>query len=134
MRPAGSERALRRLVADLAGLAPADVEDVLTLLEPGQRRQVAALLSAFAGLDVAPVLEPPAPTFVSGLSPWLTSRLASNDEDDGLSTVAMTPAARAALRAGATRASPDAHPSTPPPAAVGLSSRFVDLVTRRGRP
>lgn len=46
------DRALRRLVADLAAEQPQDVQAILAELEPAQRLRVEALLKSFLGQTV----------------------------------------------------------------------------------
>lgn len=79
MPSAGSERALRRLVTDLARAAPEDVEAILGQLDGPRRQRVRALLSSYLAGDEPPpvrapppVREPPGP---AGVSPWLAARL-----------------------------------------------------------
>jgi hypothetical protein len=66
-----SDRRLKRVVADLAGLHPDDRDSVLSLLPEPERRKVDRLLEAFLGFDT------PAPeTFdAAQLSPWLVERI-----------------------------------------------------------
>lgn len=112
--PPAPDRALRRLVADLAQAAPDDVQGVLDHLDATHRDQVRALLAAYDGEPVetehAPRAEAAAPL---GLSLWLEARARSAGGDPAF---AMTPAASAALRAcipglgEAARATPSSQP------------------------
>lgn len=73
-----SDRKLRRLVADLAGATPEDIQAVLSGLEESQRERVEALLAEYGGerpgrpAPAAGALSP----VLQGLSPWLADRLA----------------------------------------------------------
>lgn len=77
MPPPSSDRALRRLVADLAAHSPASVAAVLNELDAGQRETVLALLGSYHGMSIATPLpeiaETPRP--IAGLSSWLQMRL-----------------------------------------------------------
>ena len=121
------DRSLRRLVAELATVAPEDIETVLDDLDPPQRRQFQALMAEYLGQpvaaplapEVAPVAGPSAPP---GLSPWLAARI---DEPESF---AMAPAARTALRACAASLEPEEAPGSPPREPVN----WLDRLLRRG--
>ncbi len=53
-----ADRSLRRLVADLAGLGDADIQDILSELDLGERTKVEALLASYAGVDSAEAPRP----------------------------------------------------------------------------
>lgn len=76
MSPPPSDRALRRLVADLAVSRPQDVTAILGELNASQREIVIGLIEEFHGSG-APLLlaQTPPPQRVAGLSSWLQSRL-----------------------------------------------------------
>jgi hypothetical protein len=127
-RPA--DRALRRLVADLASLAPDDVEAILGELEPGQRARTQALLAHYIGASptlAAPSVDDDAHRLAAtpGLSPWLAARLLPPGADPGgpakvggaslaatSARGAMTPRARDALRAAVAGLTLDDPPPT----------------------
>src|SRR5438552_4195023 len=74
MPPPPPDRALRRLVAELAGLRDADADAVLSDLGETHRATVRHLLDGYRRA------EPPAPhgramVSLEGLSPWLAARL-----------------------------------------------------------
>lgn len=113
MRPTGSERALRRAVADLARLDQQDITEVLALLTPDRRRRVAALLSAFMG---APVTADTPAQGLEAVSPTLAARAAHDVE----ASRPLTETARATLRACIAEAAAQAPLRTPTsPAAPG---------------
>jgi hypothetical protein len=111
-----SERALRRLVADLARAPAEDIEAVLADLEPVHRARVQALIVDYLGGSPKPTAQPAALrgrdySKVAGLSPWLAERLGAAEpaRRSGLlhrkaaaeapsAAFAMTPAAQQALR------------------------------------
>ena len=72
-----SDRALRRLVAELATTTPEDVQAILEGLDKPQREEVRALLAAYLGEPSTPMKAPePAAIPTSklvGLSPWLAA-------------------------------------------------------------
>lgn len=113
MPPRPSDRALRRLVAELATVAPDDVQAILAGLEESQRETVEALLASYQGepevVVTPPVWTSPASSKIEGLSPWLETRLNGPDME-----FAMTPAARQALNACAADLQPEAPVETPP--------------------
>lgn len=94
------DRALRRMLADLARLHPDDVEAILGALEPAERKQVDRLI---AGLDGGPAgraapSDRPAWSY-EGVSPWLLERIEPGGK--GGAFVLTTPASAAALKAAA---------------------------------
>lgn len=126
MSASTSDRALRRLVADLAKSRPIDIESVLGDLDPGQRAVVEHLLTQYLhpdghGGEIA--ASPPRAIQASGLSTFMddkinAARRAANGHDDGLALIggrssrpAMTAVARAALLA----AHADLPAPLPPP-------------------
>jgi hypothetical protein len=103
MSPPSRDRALRRLVSELAAASPDDVEAVLDRLESRHRETVRSLVAELVGA-VAPAAAPAhdaealAAARRLGLSPWLVARLSgAAAAPDAHADV--TPAARAALRA-----------------------------------
>lgn len=73
-----SDRALRRLVAEVAGAAPEDLQAILDELEPAQRERVLQLLRGYAGAPDAGAMTAGSATLrrvVDGASPWLAARL-----------------------------------------------------------
>ena len=74
------DRALRRIVADLAALHPEDIWELLDGLEPGHRNSVEGLLRDYTGLgeEEAPYGHELAAVHLSG---WLRSRLDPNCAD-----------------------------------------------------
>jgi hypothetical protein len=141
MALARSDRALRRIVSQLAALHEADVDAILGELTDSHRRAIEGLLSEARG-DIAPddpSFDPPASEqrlALQGLSPWLAARaeLALGHGEPGqgppIAAVepgikAMTPTVRRALAAAvlsgseSSRAPPAATPTT------GWFSRFL---------
>jgi hypothetical protein len=127
MPPRPPERALRRLVAELAALRPADREAVLSELEEAPRTTLQALLDAYREFEQGSPSPrgPKTRTIVnlSGLSPWLAMRLdaavstdptlvASAAEREGwpLPAFEMTQFARRALAAAAVAAAEQTLP------------------------
>ena len=109
MPSASPDRALRRLVAQLARAGDEDIRAVLAELPPRQREAVRGLLASHAGLprpaSVTPIVAGMAD--LEGVSPWLVERLAG-----GVAGSAMTETARAALQASA--ATLQRRPATAP--------------------
>jgi hypothetical protein len=114
MPPRPSDRALRRLVAELATVAPEDVQAILAGLEESQRETVEALLAGYQGepevVVPLPVWTPPATARIEGLSPWLEARLHGLPDTE----FAMTAAATQALNACAAGLQPEAPVEAPP--------------------
>lgn len=126
-----SDRALRRLVAEIADYRPADVASVLEELDADQRKSVLALLEEYkgaAGPSATAVQPSSLPPTIPGLSGWLQARidgdglaapdLAMSDgylwgEDRAATTFAMTSAARAALLECADGVRPNPQPGAP---------------------
>jgi hypothetical protein len=124
MPPARSDRALRRLVAELARAHPDDVAAVLAELEPTPRERVQALIGAYLGQappeQVVETLEPQAAEAADalglGLSPWLARRVRGEEAPDGgrsADASRMTQTAQSALRAAAEELAP-AHAASGP--------------------
>lgn len=114
-----SDRALRRLVVQLAKAGRADIDAVLDKLEPGQRREARALLDAYLHPSTPSVRSLPAPVdHIEGLSPWLAERLEGQRAGTLHAKPDMTPAASAALRecAVALVRTGQLAPEPPPPA------------------
>ncbi len=140
--PRESDRALRRLVAELATVSAEDVEDILSQLKEPDAREVRTLLASYLAADgdspgpVSPEPGPPLPIRIDGLSPWLSARLGSASDsttprrrsgarpsldpygrDAGLA-FSMTPVALDALRSCAAALQLELGPApaaTPPP-------------------
>lgn len=117
MPPRQPDRALRRLIADLAERPRADVRAVLSDLAPEQRARAEKLIVEFKGTANAPArAEPTASVDTEGLSPWLAARLRTATGDPAAVDFAMTPAAleslkRAAALTGVAHRDPPAGPS-----------------------
>jgi len=145
MPPRPADRALRRILAELAATTTEDVEAVLDILEDDQRRRVAELLAAYIGGEAPPEPpvrpRPPAAPRLPGLSPWLAlrMRLALKLDDKPPATrsvwlgppargqvVAMTPTAMKALAACAAGLAPPAA-TTP-----SLRNLVAGLLRRAG--
>jgi hypothetical protein len=100
MPPSSSEKALRRMVADLTALHPADISAVLGELDPGHRGVVEELLRDYTGFA-----ENIADDFAtkgyetSHLSPWLRQKIEGKDG-------AMTDHTRKALAVAAAKLFP----------------------------
>jgi hypothetical protein len=107
------DRALRRMVVDLAALHPGDVAAVLDLLDPSQRKTIETLLRQLSDFGFG---EPIAQSSdgvaidLSRLSPWLADRL--GPEQQGIK---MTVMARKALRDCVERLCPMPVPAAPEP-------------------
>ncbi|HEY5723963.1 MAG TPA: hypothetical protein VIT45_16760 [Allosphingosinicella sp.] len=147
------ERALRRLVADLALASEDDIEAILSELGP-QRARVEALLAEYAGKAAAAVPQALPPSADSdplaeleGISPWLSARIASRQETGGepagsggsaarqdrLRKFEMTPAAIDALRRSAAELRPPA-PAPEPRRGRSLLGHVHGALLGRGRP
>ncbi|HEY2710715.1 MAG TPA: hypothetical protein VGI95_21930 [Caulobacteraceae bacterium] len=75
-----SDRALRRLVAELATATPEDIEHVLDQLEPRHRQGVQSLVDELFGGAVRTVHSPATEAVIAagrraGVSPWALARL-----------------------------------------------------------
>ncbi|MBP2161176.1 MULTISPECIES: hypothetical protein [Asticcacaulis] len=98
MPSTGSDKALRRLVAELAATTPEDMAAVLGMLDPKAAAQVRSLLAAYGGVaDVFDVEAAPQAMNTAGLSDWLAARTL-NQQMDGAGAYHMTREAIAALR------------------------------------
>ncbi|MDR3508517.1 MAG: hypothetical protein P4L64_11515 [Caulobacteraceae bacterium] len=135
-----SERALRRLVAELAGLEPQDVEGVLAELDPVPRRAVHNLLQAYLGVPAtAPSNAASDTPDLEGLSPWLRERVerALGDTAGSPADLGMTPTAAAAL-VEASRLLPRRSAGAPRPntseSGASESTRSLWPWPPRGRP
>lgn len=124
------DRALRRLVVELAALHAEDVRAVLAELDPAQRPKVEALLQEFSDFGFAEKLVPAPDNGVAidsaRLSPWLVGRCNGSD-------AAMTAHSRAVLLACAGRLYPAPRAEAP----VKRQSGFAALTRpflRRGSP
>ncbi|PVM84416.1 hypothetical protein DDF62_22025 [Caulobacter radicis] len=126
------DRALRKLVAELAQATPEDVLGVLDQLPPAHRDEVSALLAAYDGAPAQGV-RPQAvePAVSAGLSPWLAARARGAGGDLAFS---MTPTATAALRecVPTPGVQPPSRASAPTPArANGVDTLLARLRGRR---
>lgn len=129
MRRGPSDRALRRLVAEVATADPEDIRGILADLDAGNRQKVQALLADYLG-GLADRDQPAAGPHggfeipeIDGISPWLAVRLGrsshspgSPEDSTGAPAFDMTPAAWRALQACAAALPPDGRP---PHRAVG---------------
>jgi len=111
MLPTGSEKALRKLVIELATATPEDIAAVLGMLDNRARHMVRALLAAYTDAgDVFEIETPPeAPVAApaAGLSDWLAARTLGQPRDgDGFR---LTPRTAETVRALAA-ALPPARP------------------------
>ncbi len=105
MSPSRPDRALRRLVANLAAEASDGIRAILAELEPGERARVERLLGEYLGSSEATSSDraaaPPPPLLrPAGVSPNLLARL------DDEAAFAITPLARQALREAAAAMNP----------------------------
>lgn len=133
MPPRPSDRALRKLVADLADRPKADILAVLGDLGSAERGRVERLMAEFRGEPVgstARAARPVAVANVEGLSPWLAERLRT--AADGVLTTDFVMTARAvdALKVAAASVSIDRRPTI---AALGeqrLGPALFDVVAR----
>lgn len=151
MSPRPADRALRKMVAELAVMRSEDVEAILADLGAEQRARVNGLLAEYRGIAPKPAARAtkpglaPAPGLdaIDGLSDWLAVRIraAANHADSlawpalGMAGFAMTDAGRTALLAAAdkARAAFPARPATPRPAdSAGSLAGFLALL-RGGR-
>ena len=97
MPPTGSDRELRRLVADLAATTSEDMAAVLGMLDPRHAAQVRSMLAAYGGVADAFHVEAAATVNTEGLSDWLAARV-TNRQPAGLEAYRMTPSAVEVLR------------------------------------
>lgn len=126
MQPSASERALRRLVAELATTRSSDIEAVLDILDEAGRARVRSLLAELAGTSP----EASVATEIEGLSPWLAERLALSEPTSGTGHGAtVTDVTRHALRAAAAELPRVARP---PPVTAAAKSGW-GLWRRGGR-
>jgi hypothetical protein len=71
-----SEKALRKLVIELAAATPEDIVAVLAMLNPRARASVQSLLAAYTDVpDVFDLDVAPAVATTAGLSDWLSARI-----------------------------------------------------------
>lgn len=134
MPPVSADRRLRRLVAKMAGASAEDVGTILDELEPAQRAVVTNLLAEYLAGESgsAPLPARPELPLISGLSPWLSARLASADRSSSAGSEAerftMTPGAAAGLREAAAILSARASKR---PAPDEASAGWLTSFTRR---
>ena len=106
------DRALRRLIADLAVRDAEDVEAILETLQPSQRRRAEALLALCQGQLASTLGEAVGAATVSlGLSPWLAGILEDAEPAGGRAPGEVTEHARQALRDCAQAMSPPSLPA-----------------------
>lgn len=126
------DRALRRLVADLANARGDDIAAVLAKLDAQQRRTIETLLAEYRGAVVSVPVQPTAPApprpeadAFDGVSSWLAARVSDRPAsaaplrlgpDAGGPSLehAMTASALAALRAAAATVRPSPAPPVTP--------------------
>jgi hypothetical protein len=127
------DRALRRLVVELASATRGDIDAVLDELAPEQRERVQALMRDYGALAEAPSASAKARDVAAlardaGLSPWLADRLGGRAP--GLT---MTPASVDALRACVIDACSDGADRTTETSSTttGLLQRFRRTVWGR---
>ncbi len=131
------ERALRRLVSDLAGRGAADIAEVLDALDERQRTTVEMLLVDFTGRSGATGLVPTDRFGPRGapliFSPILQQRL---DGDGASSGFTLTPTAHAALRHAAQRVAREAEQQREREAVLNpsLLTRALARFARRTKP
>lgn len=111
--PRPSDRALRRVVADLARAHPHDIEEIMARLDPPHQAKVRCMLGAYIGRELAEPIssiaeaaqradaEPRQAPLPEGLSPWLLARLQAGRSDGSAPGFDITVRASAALRASA---------------------------------
>jgi len=109
----GADRALRRLIAELALRPSDDVAAVLEKLAPAERQRAERLLAEFHGRTPS-AAAPAAPETareveVGLLSPWLRARLEAKDNGGATADFKVTPRALQALRAAADSLDRRAH-------------------------
>lgn len=97
MPPIRSEKAMRKLVMELATATTEDIAAVLSMLDARSAAMMRALLAAYT--DVGDVFEldaAPAVSHTSGLSDWLAARVMGQSLDG--EDYRITPATAEALR------------------------------------
>ena len=117
-----ADRALRRVVIDLAVLPENERVAILDMLEPSQRRRVMALLLEYAGTPQEVEQSSSVQIDTTGLSPWLADRVRTGN--------AMTTQAGALLRQCASELLPGVSGKTP--SKTGVLHR-LGAVVRGGR-
>lgn len=121
------DRGLRRAIARLQRLAPADFDAVLDMLDADQRNRVVSLLARLQEFEVLETNElsaasPEGKLVLPGdLAPWLASRIHESEDGGGASgqQFTMTRVARSALRRCAASLLPQPAPE---PQSVSLAS------------
>ncbi len=82
MLPTGSEKALRKLVIELAEATPEDIAAVLGMLDARARAMVRSLLAAYTDFgDIFDLEATPPIANTSGLSDWLAARTLGQPAD-----------------------------------------------------
>lgn len=137
-----SDRGLRKLVVDLAEMAPDDVETILDDLDPAARSRVKALVDAYVGSAERPTptsAPQTQPARIKGFSPWMEDRLYGGPTPSGFSllgvmgrspkpapqvTRSMTPAANALLREALAETDFSHLQPAPPAASNGVFTRL----------
>jgi phytoene/squalene synthetase len=98
MPQTGSDKALRKLVAELASTTSEDMAAVLGMLPPRSAAQVRSMLAAYGGVaDVFDVEAAPPVLSTAGLSGWLAARV-MNPQANAQHEHRMTEGAIEALR------------------------------------
>ena len=99
MPPVHSEKALRKLVIELATATTEDIAAVLAMLEPRQAAMMRALLAAYTDVgDIFELEAAPQVARTSGLSDWLAARTLGQQPMDG-ADYTITPKTAETLRA-----------------------------------
>ena len=105
------DRALRRLIADLADLPAKDQASILDMLEPAQRGRITVLMREYSGTSADAASSVLMRPDTSALSPWLAHRVQAGED--------MTDEAAALLRECAEALFPR-QPASGSPRGVGL--------------
>lgn len=140
MRFRRPDRALRKLVAELAIVHPDDLGAILKGLDEEEQARVEALLAEYrtktVTLDLAPEEAAPPKWGIEGASPWLMERIEPSPAGGGSAeagSFSMTETAQAALRAAAEPfRAPLLLEARPDSRGPSLAGRVKQIVLRRG--
>lgn len=128
MPPRPSDRALRKLVTDLAERPKADVRAILAGLDLAQRARVEQLMAEFAGAPARPA-QPALPSInTEGLSLWLASRVSTAAGDAKADDFTMTSRTLVALREAAASVGIERRPAAA--TSTGLGQVVFDAMSR----